>query len=753
MIDLPGLSETRSKIQSSVDDIAAHVMLSAETVEQQIIESWIGNLKLLSESAAQNSWHEVSELTDHLVEALRNSAGEPALDGAPILDSITKLQEALERSEQVIQTRSEQVIQPAPSEQPVQQAQSEPAITPAQQSPSAPPPAASASLASDPELVAEFILESRDHLSSLEGQLLALESDPANTDAVHSIFRSFHTVKGLAGFLDFPAIQAVAHEVETLLDLARNGQLAIAGPVVDVILESADYLNEEIERVEAQLEGRTLPSARQSDGLIHRVQALMTAPVESQEHSAEQTRIEPPSSPETQNSAHEETSTQDEESAAAPACEPAQRPEAAVVHQVPEIDSAVKAAPSRSAKPAASDRNLDAEAARFIKIDTSKLDFLVDMVGELVISQSILRHDEYLANAANPKLQRNLSQLSRITADVQKTAMSMRMVPVGQLFRRSVRLIRDLTRKSGKQVELDLSGEDTELDRTLVEDLADPLMHMIRNAADHGIELPAERSATGKDPLAHITLKAFHQAGHITIELSDDGRGLNREKILRKAVERGLVAEGAALPDAEVYNLIFEPGFSTADKVTDISGRGVGMDVVRRQVQKLRGRIEIQSTPGQGTIFTIKLPLTLAIIDGLVVTVGKERYIVPIYAVREMFRPSSDKVFTVEGKSEMVLVRGSLLPVVRLHKVFGVAPKSYDAASSLVVVAESGQSRFCLLVDDMLGKQEVVIKSLGESLKKVRGIAGGAIMGDGRVGLILDIDAVYGDRTHAANAS
>jgi two-component system chemotaxis sensor kinase CheA len=275
-------------------------------------------------------------------------------------------------------------------------------------------------------------------------------------------------------------------------------------------------------------------------------------------------------------------------------------------------------------------------------------------------------------------------------------------------------------------------------------------MHMIRNAADHGIEPPAERIANGKNPVARISLKAFHQAGHITIELSDDGRGLNRERILRKAAERGLVSADAPLTDSEVYNLIFEPGFSTAEKVTDISGRGVGMDVVRRHVQKLRGRIEIQSNPGQGTTFSIKLPLTLAIIDGLVVTVGKERYIVPIYAVREMFRPSPDKVFTVEGKAEMVLVRGSLLPVIRLHKVFGVVPKSYEAAAGLVVVAESGLSRFCLLVDDMLGKQEVVIKSLGEALKKVRGVAGGAILGDGRVGLILDIDAVYGDRTHAA---
>jgi two-component system chemotaxis sensor kinase CheA len=487
--------------------------------------------------------------------------------------------------------------------------------------------------------------------------------------------------------------------------------------VVDVILESADHLREEIERVEFQLNGRALSPARDNAELVERLQALMA------QSSPENSRAgQPPgfASPETLSDLAEHT------------FEPA---------------LSIAAAP-------AVDRHLYSEAARFIKIDSAKLDFLVDMVGELVISQSILRHDECLVSAANQKLQRNLAQLSRITADVQKTAMSMRMVPIGQLFRRSVRLVRDLTRKSGKQVELRLSGEDTELDRTLVEDLADPLMHMIRNAADHGVEPPSERIQNGKNPVANISLKAFHEAGHITIQLSDDGRGLNRESILRKAAERGLVSVDYAtkdepLTDTEVYNLIFEPGFSTAEKITDLSGRGVGMDVVRRQVQKLRGRIEIQSTPGQGTTFSIKVPLTLAIIDGLVVAVGKERYIVPIYAVREMFRPSPAKVFTVEGKVEMLLVRGSLLPVVRLHKIFGIVPRSYEAAASLVVIAESGQSRFCLLVDDMLGKQEVVIKSLGGTLKNVHGIAGGAILGDGRVGLILDIDAVYGDRTHA----
>ena len=381
---------------------------------------------------------------------------------------------------------------------------------------------------------------------------------------------------------------------------------------------------------------------------------------------------------------------------------------------------------------------------RVIKVDTNKLDFLVDMIGELVIAQSMVRHDGNLNSISNPKLQRNLSQLARITGEVQKTAMALRMVPIGQLFQRSVRLVRDLARKAGKKAELELFGEETELDRTIVADLADPLMHMIRNSVDHGLEMPDVREKNGKNPVGRVTLKAYHQASHIVIEVSDDGRGLDRKKILAKARERGLIQEGVQLTDKEICNLIFEPGFSTADKVSDISGRGVGMDVVRKQIMKMRGRIDIESEPGKGATFYLKLPLTLAIIDGLVVGVGEERYIVPIYVVKEMFRPKAEAVFTIEGRREMILVRGTLLPVTRLYNTFGVEPRTTDISKSVVVVAESGERHFCLMVDEVVGKQEVVIKSLGETFKQVQGVAGGAILGDGRVGLILDMDGLFG---------
>jgi two-component system chemotaxis sensor kinase CheA len=374
-------------------------------------------------------------------------------------------------------------------------------------------------------------------------------------------------------------------------------------------------------------------------------------------------------------------------------------------------------------------------------VDAAKLDYMMDMVGELVIAQSLLAHAPELAHTEGG-VQRNMQQLGRITGEVQRMAMSLRMTPVQSLYTRMTRLVRDLARKSGKRVRLELSGEETELDKTIIEQLGDPLMHMVRNSLDHGLEPPEERIAAGKPPEGVLRLAASHQAGHIVIEVSDDGRGLNTEKILRKAREKGLVPEGNSPSESEIFHLIFEPGFSTADQVTDVSGRGVGMDVVRKQIQGLRGRVEIQSTQGRGSTFLLKLPLTLAIIDGLIVQVGAERYIVPIASVREMLRPVPEMLFTVENRAEMAMIRGELLPVLRLDRRFHIPGAVQNPCEGLFLVAESEGRCFCLLVDAMLGKQEVVIKNLGETFRSVAGISGGAILGDGRVGLILDVNGL-----------
>ncbi len=590
-------------------------------------------------------------------------------------------------------------------------------------------------LAGDPELLGDFVLESKEHLASIELQLLTLERDPRDREAIHAIFRGFHTIKGMAGFLDLDAIGEVAHEVETILDLARNGALAVSSAVIDRILESKDYLTRRLTELESMVESGKTPVTVDNRALIESIRSLSAATANTPVEAGAELSACGEAKPGLE--------------AGPSARDRAESPQEGLLELSREV-----APPSSGwcaaagVLPAARGSQQDAGGKpggpRSIKVDTGKLDALVDMLGEMVIAQSLVRHDPDLANSLKPRLARNLSQLARITEEVRRTAMSMRMIPVGQLFQKTARLVRDLSRKHGKQVELRLSGEQTELDRNIVEELADPLMHMVRNAIDHGIEAPDERVRNGKPRAACLMLKASHQAGHIVIEVSDDGRGLDREKILRRALEKNLVSSGAELSEGQIFNLIFQPGFSTAEKVSDVSGRGVGLDVVRKHVQKRRGRVEVASTAGRGTCFLIKLPLTLAIIDGLVVGVGRERYIVPLFAVREMLKPSEEAVSTVQGRHEMAMVRGTLLPVIRLYQRFQVKPRFEKPWEALLIVSESRGRAFCLMVDELVGKQEVVIKSLGETMSQIAGVAGGAILGDGRVGLIVDLESLYG---------
>jgi two-component system chemotaxis sensor kinase CheA len=353
----------------------------------------------------------------------------------------------------------------------------------------------------------------------------------------------------------------------------------------------------------------------------------------------------------------------------------------------------------------------------------------------------------------NEQLTRNLSELARITKDLQRTAMSLRMVPVRATFQKMHRVVRDLSAKLGKKVELYTEGEDIELDRTIVEEISDPLVHMIRNSIDHGIEPLRVRQERNKPEKGTLRLRAFHQGGNIVIEIRDDGNGLDSAAILAKARERGLVKPGEQLAAEEIFQLIFAPGFSTAPKVTETSGRGVGMDVVKRNVEKLRGKIAIASRLGEGSTISIYLPLTLAIIDGLLVGVGEHRYIIPTLTVSESFRPAPGAIKTVQGRGEMIEVRGRLRPLVRLYKDLGLTPATTDPSQSIVVVVQSADEARCVLVDRLLGKQEVVIKSLGDTFLSNRYVAGAAILGDGRVGLILDTQALIQSEGPARRAA
>jgi two-component system chemotaxis sensor kinase CheA len=364
------------------------------------------------------------------------------------------------------------------------------------------------------------------------------------------------------------------------------------------------------------------------------------------------------------------------------------------------------------------------------------------MVGELVVAQLMVSEEVNTKQMTNHNLCRKVAHQNKIIRELQQLSMSIRMVPIGGVFQKMARLVRDLSRKSGKEINFITRGDETELDRTVVDKIADPLVHMIRNAIDHGIEPVEERKEAGKNPKGQIELRAFHEAGNIVIEIEDDGKGLSKENILKKAIDNGIVTPEQELNDDEILKLIFHAGLSTAQKVTSVSGRGVGMDVVKKNVEALHGRIDINSTPGKGTIFTIRMPLTLAIIDGQIIRVGNNRFIIPINSIAQSLRPNADTLSSVHNRGEMAMVQGKLMPIIRLYRLFGVVPSTEDPTESLLVIVEDNGQKCCLLVDELLGQQQVVIKSLGEGLGKVTGISGGAIMGDGRVSLILDIAGI-----------
>lgn len=593
-------------------------------------------------------------------------------------------------------------------------------------------------LRSDPELAGMFIGEALDHLGSIEATVLALESSPGDVKLLNDLFRPFHTIKGNAGALGVTSVQALAHKVENLLDLGRSGKLAIGEVEIDAILKAVDVLTTMIGGLRFKLDGQTAPDVTaERDALIVVVEAIVSgtprpAPVVA--HAPPLPSQTPADTPVV--AVPDLTAPPVPDAWLAAMAEPVA---AASVAPAPVAVQAPAAGDFAGARPAATSVRMDT-----VKVDTRKLDNLVDMVGELVIVQAMIHEDPALHRNTDERLSRNLSQLKRITTDLQRNAMAMRMMPVRQTFQKMARLVRDLGKKSGKVVELELSGEDTELDRQVVEDINDPLMHMVRNSVDHGIEDVEKRAAAGKSPHGRLSLCAYHHGGSIVISVADDGAGLNTDKIRKKAIAQGLIGESESLSDTDIHQFVFRPGFSTADRITEISGRGVGMDVVRRNVEALRGKIDIQSTPGQGTTFIIKLPLTLAILDGLLLRAAGERFVLPTFAVRESLRPKREQIHSIQGRPQMIQVRNALLPLASLAETVGFAETPADPWDRVAVVIEDDGKQVALLVDELLGKQEVVIKSLGGTFARVRGVAGGAILGDGRVGLILDAAGLTG---------
>jgi len=560
-------------------------------------------------------------------------------------------------------------------------------------------PAAGVTIAQeDISLVLDFAAEATEHIELVEAGLLELESKPGDTEVLNKIFRGFHTIKGMAGFLNLTHIGSLAHAAENLLDMARKGKLALVGENTDVVLESADMMKKMVSGLKNSIEtGTPVTGPETLPSLVARLNAAA----------------------ESRNVATDSNSSQ------------AQETDKRLEGTLTARDESAARGTTATTQIAASDEK--------IKVSIGRLDNLVNMVGELVVAQLMVSEGATAVLASDHSYCRKVTHQSKIVRELQELSMAMRMVPIQGVFQKMARLVRDLSRKSGKDISFSTVGDQTELDRTVVDRITDPLVHMVRNSIDHGVETPEERVKAGKSPTGHIELRAFHEAGNIVIEIEDDGKGLNKERILQKGIENSIVAPGQELSEDEIFKLIFCAGLSTAEKVTSISGRGVGMDVVKKNVESLRGRIDISSAPGKGTTFTVRLPLTLAIIDGQVVTVGASRYIIPINSISCSLRPSREQLSSVQRRGEMVKVQGRLIPVIRLYKLFGVVPATEEPTESLLVVVEDDGRKCGLLVDDLSGQQQVVIKSLGEGLGQVKGVSGAAIMGDGKASLILDI--------------
>ena len=517
---------------------------------------------------------------------------------------------------------------------------------------------------------------------------------------------------------------------ENVLERARSGTLLLEGMVVDVIFEAVDLLKSLVQSVHDALNGDGMLAVfPELDEVVPRLKLIGSAPAGARlgdllvqaglvTQGAVQTALARQGSEKLKLG---EQLVRDGDA----------KPK--------DVAIALRAQKAAGGRPAAS----TTVTTDTVRVDPDRLDRLIDTIGELVIAESMVSQADDIKGLGSAVVQRQISQLDKITRELQELGTSLRMVPVRATFQKMARLVRDLGVKTGKQVEFATAGEDTELDRSVVERIGDPLVHMVRNAVDHGIEPSVDdRLAAGKPATARVELRAFHKGGNIHIEIHDDGRGLDKDAIVAKAIERGLIKEGDVLTDREAFALIFEPGFSTAKQITDVSGRGVGMDVVKRNIEALRGAVDIRSEKGKGSVFTIRLPLTLAVIDGMVVRVGQERYVLPTLSIVTSIRPTPATLSSVLDRGEMLDVQGQLLPLFRLSSLFGIDEAIEDATQALAVVVEDDGRRVCLLADELLGQQQIVIKSLGETMRGLLGLSGGAIMPDGLVGLILDVNGL-----------
>jgi two-component system chemotaxis sensor kinase CheA len=568
-----------------------------------------------------------------------------------------------------------------------------------------------------PEMIQGFVVEAREMLDSVEQDLLALEKEPVDNPQSQNAFRTIHSLKGNAGLLGYTDIASICHHAESFLDHVRNGSTAANSDQFTFILKVFDFVSKAIEEIAEGKAGK-IPGKM---GLIDLMKDLLGVQLPA------------------------ETAEPEPEKETAPEPEPDEKvTETKPVVEIPKLnqDREVMPEPVAKAEVKSAGGNGKKEINEVIRVDIKKLNHLMDLVGEIVIAESMVAQHPDIISRDMPDFEKSILHLQKNIRELQELSTSMRMIPLSGLFAKMRRLVRDIASKSKKKVELVIFGGETEVDRSVLEHISDPLVHIIRNSVDHGIEAPEDRSKKGKNPVGQIVLEAKQVGGEIWIIIRDDGAGLNRDRIVSKALEKGLLTEAEleTVSDQKVWSLIFAPGFSTAAKVTSISGRGVGMDVVQKNLDKIRGRCDVQSTGPQGTTLVLRIPLTTAIVDGMLMRIANSIYAVPTLDIKESLQIRSGDITTLTDGQEVVKIRNKLVPIVRLEELhdLGVYEKR-EIDEGIVVVVGTGEETICIFADELIGQRQLVIKPLPDYLGNIEGVSGCAILGDGNISLILDI--------------
>ena len=628
------------------------------------------------------------------------------------------------------------------------------------------------------EIMEDFLIEAFELIEQIDHDLVELEANPEDLELLNRIFRVAHTVKGSSSFLNFDVLTELTHHMEDVLNKARKGELKITPDIMDVVLESVDMMKGLLESIRdngsdaaagIDIKNICVRLTQISEGEAPSVAAEAPAapslePVKEPEPVAPAVEAAPEvSDAELSKLSDSEVEAEIERLLKVRKAEDqARRASKGIAPKSPEeIAPAASAAPAPAAKPAPSrerdaDKKVPAASSssavaqeQTIRVEVKRLDHLMNLIGELVLGKNRLLkiyddvEERYEGEKFLEELNQVVSSLSLVTTDIQLAVMKTRMLPIAKVFNKFPRMIRDLSRDLGKQIDLEISGEETELDKSIVEEIGDPLVHIIRNSCDHGIEDPETRKAMGKPEKGLVQLKAYNEGNHIVVEIVDDGKGLDADMLKAKSIEKGIITEreADAMSEKEAFGLIFKPGFSTAAKVTNVSGRGVGMDVVKTNIEKLNGIIDIESEVGKGTVMKLKIPLTLAIIQSLLVGTQEEFYAIPLASVLETVRVPIDDIYTIDGKNVLRL-RDEVLSLVRLSDVFGVE-KVFDGGDhTYVVIIGVAEAKLGIIVDTLVGQEEIVIKSMGDYLQNIPGIAGATIRGDGRVTLIIDVGAM-----------